>query len=61
MARGFDSATVRAAKNSSSLRVTIPQVIVTMLGLRPGDSISWEIDPLTQRISVAKTPGRTRR
>jgi bifunctional DNA-binding transcriptional regulator/antitoxin component of YhaV-PrlF toxin-antitoxin module len=41
----FVSRAVLATKDSSSLRVTIPQVVATVLGLRAGDELVWTVDP----------------
>ena len=48
----FASRAVRATKDSSSLRVTIPQVIATTLGIRPGDDVVWIVDPNDGRVRV---------
>ena len=48
----FASRAVRATKDSASLRVTIPQVIATTLGLRPGDDVLWIVDPVDGAVRV---------
>ena len=40
----FVSRVSRATKQSDSLRVTIPQVVASMLHLRPGDELLWELE-----------------
>jgi bifunctional DNA-binding transcriptional regulator/antitoxin component of YhaV-PrlF toxin-antitoxin module len=48
----FVSRAVRATKDSVSIRVTIPQVVATTLGLRAGDDLLWIVDPLSGVIRV---------
>jgi bifunctional DNA-binding transcriptional regulator/antitoxin component of YhaV-PrlF toxin-antitoxin module len=48
----FATRAVRATKDSSSLRVTIPQVIAATLGIRPGDDVVWIVDPDDGRVRV---------
>ncbi|MCI4318008.1 MAG: AbrB/MazE/SpoVT family DNA-binding domain-containing protein [Thermoplasmata archaeon] len=40
----FVTRAVRATRRSTSLRVTIPQVIASTLHLKPGDPVSWVLD-----------------
>jgi hypothetical protein len=49
----FVSRAVRATRESASLRVTIPQVVASTLGLRPGDDLVWIVDPLNDQVHVA--------
>jgi antitoxin component of MazEF toxin-antitoxin module len=51
----FVSRAVRATRGSSSLRVTIPQVVASTLGLQPGDAVEWTLDPLTGQVRVARS------
>jgi hypothetical protein len=53
----FVTRAVQAARGSASLRVTIPQVIASTLGLRAGDEIRWYLDPHSGSIRV-DAPGR---
>jgi len=48
----FASRAVRATKGSTSLRVTIPQVVASTLGLRPGDTLLWVVDPHSGQVRV---------
>jgi Antidote-toxin recognition MazE, bacterial antitoxin len=48
----FVSRAIRATRESSSLRVTIPQVVAATLGLRAGDDLIWVVDPLSDRVHV---------
>lgn len=50
----LESRLVKALKSSDSLRTTVPQSIVTLLGLEAGDTLSWKFDTPTGTISVAK-------
>lgn len=54
----FVTRAVRATKGSASLRVTIPQVVASTLGLRPGDELFWILDPNsgTVRVQAAARP-----
>jgi hypothetical protein len=52
------SHTVQAARGSASLRVTIPQVVATTLGLRAGDELLWFLDPHTGSVHVEGPPKR---
>ena len=48
----FASRAVRATKDSSSLRVTVPQVIASTLGLRAGDDLIWIVEPVSGDVHV---------
>lgn len=50
----FVSRAVQATKESSSLRVTIPQVVATTLGLHPGDELLWFVDPVSGVVRVER-------
>jgi antitoxin component of MazEF toxin-antitoxin module len=41
----FVSRAVLATRGSTSLRVTIPQVVADILGLRAGDEVEWVVEP----------------
>jgi hypothetical protein len=46
--------TMPSIKNSKSLRATVPAIVVSMLGLKPGDRLHWTLDVATGHVSVAK-------
>jgi hypothetical protein len=48
----FISRAVRATRESTSLRVTIPQVVAATLGIRPGDDLVWVVHPFTDQVTV---------
>ncbi|MCI4328020.1 MAG: AbrB/MazE/SpoVT family DNA-binding domain-containing protein [Thermoplasmata archaeon] len=48
----FVSRAVKAARGSASLRVTIPQVVASTLGLQPGDELRWYLDPHSGSVRV---------
>jgi antidote-toxin recognition MazE-like antitoxin len=48
----FASRAVRATKGSASLRVTVPQVVATLLGLQAGDDVVWTVDPASGVVRV---------
>jgi len=52
----FVSRAVRATKGSSSLRVTVPQVVASTLGLGPGDELLWLVDPSSSSVRVEGRP-----
>lgn len=54
MARVFESKAVRSVKQSESIRTTVPEAISALLGLEIGDSILWEVEPGSGRISVSR-------
>lgn len=59
--RPFVSRAVQATRSSGSIRVTVPQVVATTLGLRAGDELAWFVDPSSGIVRVearrAPTPG----
>ena len=48
----FVSRAVQATRGSGSLRVTVPQVVASTLGLLPGGELEWIIDPATGVVRV---------
>ena len=54
MGRIFESSAVRSVKASSSIRTTVPEAVSAILGLEPGDSILWEVEPGTGKVAVAR-------
>jgi bifunctional DNA-binding transcriptional regulator/antitoxin component of YhaV-PrlF toxin-antitoxin module len=56
MTRALESQAVRSSKASDSVRTTVPSVVATILGLEPGDTLIWEIEPGSGRINVARKP-----
>jgi antidote-toxin recognition MazE-like antitoxin len=52
------SRAVQAARGSASLRVTIPQVVASTLGLRAGDELLWFLDPHSGAVRVEGPPKR---
>jgi antitoxin component of MazEF toxin-antitoxin module len=54
----FVTRAVRATKGSASLRVTIPQVVASTLGLQPGDDLFWIVDPQS---GIVRVQAATRR
>jgi len=54
----FVSRAVQATKGSASIRVTVPQVVASTLGLHPGDEVVWIVDPQTGAVRV-EGPKRT--
>jgi len=54
----FVSRAVRAGRSSEAVRVTIPQVVASTLGLHPGDEVRWYVDPLSGSVRVE---GRSKR
>ncbi|MCI4336242.1 MAG: AbrB/MazE/SpoVT family DNA-binding domain-containing protein [Thermoplasmata archaeon] len=51
---------VQAARGSASLRVTIPQVVATTMGLRAGDELLWVPDPQSGVVRVERYAGSER-
>lgn len=49
------SRAVLAARGSSSLRVTVPQVIASTLGLQAGDELLWFLDPHSGVVRVERS------
>jgi hypothetical protein len=50
----FVSRAVRATRGSASLRVTIPQVVASTLGLHPGDDVNWIVEARTGVIRIER-------
>ncbi|MCI4321416.1 MAG: AbrB/MazE/SpoVT family DNA-binding domain-containing protein [Thermoplasmata archaeon] len=55
----FVSHAVKAARRSESLRVTIPQVVATTLGLHAGDELRWFLEPQSGSVRVEARARRT--
>ncbi len=56
MAKEFESRVVLSLKRSKSLRTTVPEVVATLLGLEPKDSLVWSVEPGTGVITVCRKP-----
>jgi bifunctional DNA-binding transcriptional regulator/antitoxin component of YhaV-PrlF toxin-antitoxin module len=54
--RIFESKAVRSVKGSASVRTTVPEPVSALMGLEVGDTISWEVEPGTGKISVSRKP-----
>ena len=52
----FVTHVVRATRRSTSLRVTIPQVVASTLELQPGDPVRWILDPHDHTARLARAP-----
>ena len=52
----FVTHVVRATRRSTSLRVTIPQVIASTLELQPGDPVRWILDPQDHTARIVRVP-----
>ena len=50
----FVTRAVRATRRSTSLRVTIPQVIAVTLHLKPGDPVSWVLDQSNGSVRIER-------
>lgn len=57
MPKAFESKAFKASPGSDSLKTTVPQSVATVLGLEPGDSISWEVDVTGRSAMVRKGSG----
>jgi hypothetical protein len=55
----FVSRVVKATKGSTSLRVTVPQVVAATLGLHAGDELRWVVDAVSGAIRVEKKVERS--
>lgn len=53
----FVSRVVRVTRGSESLRVTIPQVVASTMGLRPGDQVAWSLESSSPVVRVRRLPG----
>ena len=40
---GYKSGVVRASNKSPSVRTTIPEKVVSEVGIKPGDILDWEL------------------
>lgn len=56
MARAFLSKVQRSKLNSESLRATIPEAVATALGIREGDFLTWNVEPGSTKVIVARHP-----
>ena len=54
MPRIFESKAVRSVKDSPSIRTTVPEAVSALLGLEIGDTILWEVEPVSGRITVSR-------
>ena len=52
--KSYDSKLVKAVERSDSLRTTVPQPIVAVLGLEEGDTITWSFEPGSTEASVKR-------
>ena len=57
MPKAFESKAFKASPGSDSLKTTVPQSVATVLGLEPGDSLSWEVDVVGRSAVVRKGSG----
>jgi len=57
MPKVFESKAFKASPGSDSLKTTVPQSVATVLGLEPGDSLSWEVDVAGRSAVVRKGSG----
>lgn len=55
MPKPIASKLVKAIERSDSLRTTVPSAVVSVLGLDPGDSLLWTLDPKRSRVVVSKS------
>jgi hypothetical protein len=53
MGRIFESRAVRSVKGSPSIRTTVPEAVSAILGISPGDTILWEVEPGTGNVGVS--------
>lgn len=54
MAKSFESKAVRVLARSGSVRSTVPAPIAALLGVEPGDTLVWEVEPGSGRIVVTR-------
>jgi len=40
---GYKSAVAKASNKSPSVRTTVPEKIVSEVGIKPGDILDWEV------------------
>lgn len=58
MPRIFKSKIGRTKTKSESLRTTIPEAVVAILGVEDKDTLAWVVEPGGNRITVSKYPPR---
>jgi len=46
--------TMPSVTNSKSLRVTVPAIVVSILGLKPKDRLRWVVDVTNGQVWVSK-------
>lgn len=46
------------AKVTSKLQVTVPKAVADRLGIRPGDSLDWQVEGTAARVTRAATAGK---
>lgn len=56
----YVSKVVRTLSASKSVHATIPQVIATLIGAKPGSNLIWTFDRGTGSVTVRITPGLRR-
>lgn len=61
MARTFESKAVRSVKASLSIRTTVPEPVAAILGLEVGDTLVWEVEPGSGKVSVSKLSSKSSR
>ncbi len=49
----FESSLVKPVEASKSLRTTVPQFVVALLGVEEGDALVWLADPKTGKVLVS--------
>lgn len=49
----FTSKVSRALAGSRSVRTTIPEAVAAILGVEPGSTLTWTVEPGTGRVAVA--------
>jgi hypothetical protein len=59
MAKVFSSKVGRTKSSSDSLRTTIPEAVVAILGVEDGDRLAWVVEPGAVRVTVTKLPPPT--
>jgi bifunctional DNA-binding transcriptional regulator/antitoxin component of YhaV-PrlF toxin-antitoxin module len=54
VARAFESKAVKSLKRSASLRTTVPEAVAALLGLEPGNSLLWTVEPGSGVVTVSR-------